>query len=233
MTEHTTVDVTERRLTPGLVELRSSTTDSGKIGGYAAVFDKLSRNLGGYVERIDQRAFNGSRAANFQDVIARYNHDKNLVLGTMAGGTLELRIDPQQGLWYEVTPPKSRADVLELVQRGDVRYSSFAFRAMSNGDEWTTTDQGYPMRSLVDVQLIDVAPVVDPAYFDSSVGLRSFAAKFDADIEEVRSLAESDELRKFFARTDTGAGAVVKPKIFGPTAALELLKRREDPFAGQ
>jgi hypothetical protein len=41
---------TERRYTPGLVEVRAG-KDRRSIGGYAAKFDKESRNLGGFVER--------------------------------------------------------------------------------------------------------------------------------------------------------------------------------------
>jgi hypothetical protein len=50
---------------------------------------------------------------------------------------------------------------------------------------------------------MDVAPVNTPAYEDTSVGLRSLAKKFDAPLEEVRTLAAQNELTKFFKRTDT------------------------------
>jgi hypothetical protein len=63
-------------------------------------------------------------------------------------------------------------------------------------------DQGYPMRTLVKVQLVDVAPVDDPAYPDATAGLRSLAAKFECDFDEVRQMADADELRKFFMRSD-------------------------------
>jgi HK97 family phage prohead protease len=219
----------ERRFTPGVVELRAA-ADSNRIGGYASVFGKLSRNLGGFVENVEPSAFNGSRAAGWPNVVARYNHDQNMLLGTTAGRTLDVRID-DTGLWYEVLPPAARADILELVQRGDVQHSSFAFKVPAGGDDWSTTDQGYPLRSLREVQLVDVAPVVTPAYPDATAGLRSLAARFDADVEEVRSLAQEDELRKFFVRTDKGAGAPVKPKMFGPSAAAALLARKQDPWA--
>jgi HK97 family phage prohead protease len=217
----------ERRFTPGVVELRA-TEDAKRIGGYAAVFGPLSRNLGGFVERVEPGALNQSRASGWPNVVARYNHDGNMLLGTIAGRTLDLRIDTT-GLWYEVLPPAARADILELVQRGDVQHSSFAFRVVT--DDWTTTDQNYPMRSLQEVQLVDVAPVITPAYPDATAGLRSLAEHFSADVEEVRSLAEADDLRKFFVRTDTGAGVVKKPQMFAASAAAQLLARRQDPWA--
>jgi phage head maturation protease len=43
---------TERRFTPGQVEVRAAATEKRTIGGYAAKFGKPSQNLGGFVERI-------------------------------------------------------------------------------------------------------------------------------------------------------------------------------------
>jgi len=212
------------------VELRGGGSNP-KIGGYAAVFDKPSQNLGGFVEIVTRSFFAKSRGDNWPDVMARYNHDDNMLLGTTGAGTLRLVVD-DVGLDYEVMPPQARKDVVELVQRGDVRKSSFAFRIQpapdgSPGDVWSLSDQGYPTRSLVAGQLVDVAPVNAPAYLDSTAGLRSLAEKFEADEEEVRSLATQNELRKFFIRTD---GPGPKPRSFAASAAAALLARRTDPW---
>src|SRR5262249_58423455 len=99
----------ERRFTPGPVEVRSA-ADGQRIGGYGAVFGKLSRNLGGFVELVGDGAFNQSRMTNWPNVVCRYNHDPNMVLGTTAGATLQLRTD-NVGLEYEVLPPQARADI--------------------------------------------------------------------------------------------------------------------------
>src|SRR5215469_12159945 len=42
---------TERRFTPGVIEVRTA-ADGKRIGGYGAVFGPLSRNLGGFVEKV-------------------------------------------------------------------------------------------------------------------------------------------------------------------------------------
>jgi HK97 family phage prohead protease len=217
----------ERRFTVVSVEARSPEGRPPRIGGYAAKFNIYSRNLGGFVEQVTPSFFNKSRGDGWPDVVARFNHDDSQLLGTTAGRTLDLAVD-NVGLLYDVEPPPSMRHVIELVERGDVQKSSFAFRTLE--DDWTTTEDGGPLRSLVTGQLVDVAPVVIPAYVDTTAGLRSLAHRFDADLEEVRSLAEAGELRKFFARTDEGAGAVKKPKMFGPSAAAALLARRNDPY---
>lgn len=198
----------ERRFTSVRVEVRASGDgDKRTIGGYAAKFARMSQNLGGFVEQIDRGFFNKSRGDGWPGVVARYNHDDNMLLGTSGAGTLRLGTD-DVGLTYEVDLPAARADVHELVQRGDVRQSSFAFIAFE--DDWTTTDQGFPLRTLVSGRLLDVAPVNTPAYEDTSVGLRSLAEKFDAPLEEVRKLAADNELVKFFKRTDGGTQADVQ-----------------------
>lgn len=227
----------ERRFTPVPVQVRAE-SGSRKIGGYAAMFDKLSRNLGGFVESVCPSAFNHTRANGWPDVIARYNHDDNMLLGTTGGNTLRLWTD-ETGLMYEVDPPQSRQDIVELIERGDVRKSSFAFRVDVNGDEWTLTDQDFPLRKLTSCQLVDVAPVNMPAYNDTSTGmrsvevaLRSLAEKMGAELPEVRKMAEENELKRFFVRTDN-KGQPKAPKkrtLLGASAALELLARKEDPY---
>ena len=209
----------ERRFTSVPVEIRAG-SDTKSIGGYAAKFDRMSQNLGGFVERIAPGFFNKSRGDGWPGVVARYNHDDNMLLGTIGGGTLRLGLD-DVGLQYEVDVPSARADVYELVSRGDVRQSSFAFVAYE--DEWTTSDQGFPLRTLVSGRLMDVAPVNTPAYEDTSVGLRSLAAKFDAPLEEVRKLAEANELLKFFKRTDGGTAPEVKRSAHAALARIKKL----------
>ena len=217
----------ERRYTSVPVEVRARDTGQ-KIGGYAAVFNRYSQNLGGFVERGDPAMFNKSRADGWPDVLARYNHDDNMLLGTTGGGTLSLEVDGT-GLLYEVVPPAARADIVELVSRGDVRKSSFAFRVFE--EDWGLTEQDFPLRTLLSVQLVDVAPVNMPAYLDTTSGLRSLAAFKQVPIDEVRSLAEANDLRKLFMRKDKQGKPVQKVKtMFGPAAAMAMRGRKEDPW---
>jgi hypothetical protein len=115
------------------------------------------------------------------------------------------------------------------VGRGDVRKSSFAFRTYD--DDWSLTDQGFPLRTLLSGQLIDVAPVNTPAYLDSTAGLRSLANKVQCDIEEVRSAAEADNLRKFLVRTDKTGRAQPKKTTLAAQARMDILARKQDPWA--
>jgi HK97 family phage prohead protease len=221
------VSTTERRFTPGRVEVRAA-SERRTIGGYAAKFNRPSQNLGGFVERIAPTAFNRSRGNDWPDVMARYNHDDNQLLGTTAAQTLRLSVD-DTGLVYEVDVPDAEARVFELVSRGDITKSSFAFAVIGeDGDEWDLSDQGFPQRTLVSVDLVDVAPVNRPAYLDTSAGIRSLARHVHAPVDEVRQLAEANDLKRFFVRSDRPP---VGPKTFGPAALAALLARKQDPWS--
>ncbi|MGW6142165.1 HK97 family phage prohead protease [Streptomyces sp. NPDC055140] len=218
----------ERRFTPGLVEVRADGDQTSRIGGYAAKFNKLSRNLGGFVERIDPSFFSKSEGDGWPEVMARYNHDDNRLLGTTEGGTLRLAVDGT-GLDYQVDVPNSRADVLELVQRGDVTRSSFAFYTFE--DDWAMTEDGFPMRTLLSGRLVDVAPVNTPAYLDTSTGLRSLAEKAGADLAEVRAAAEGGDLKRFLGAPaptiiPTSGQGDTHPLVSVRQRRAELMKRR-------
>ena len=232
------------------LEVRDEGTDGIWIGGYASVFmPRMSKNLGGFVERVAPYAFEemrtlGWRGYDGHGVVCRYNHDNNMVLGTTEAGTLKLITD-KIGLDYQVRPPQSRADIFELVQRGDIRYSSFAFRVPPGGDEWDVTEQNFPRRTLHNVELVDVAPVLNPGYPDATAAvratnaaLRSLANWCQASVDEIRKLAEDDELRKLFTKSERIAKpGMEKPvsrpaprTLFGPQAAALMLRRRKDPY---
>lgn len=220
----------ERRFTPGLVSVRADGDGQATraIGGYAAKFNRLSRNLGGFVERIDPAFFSKSEGDGWPEVMARYNHDDNRLLGTTEAGTLRLAVDGT-GLDYRVDVPATREDVFELVGRGDVTRSSFAFYTFE--DDWSMTEDGFPMRTLLSGRLVDVAPVNTPAYLDTSTGLRSLAEKAGADLAEVRAAAEGGDLKRFLGGPPpkiipTGGQGDTHPLVSVRQRRAELMKRR-------
>ena len=235
----------ERRFTRFPLEVRADENKAQHIWGYAACFDKLSRKLGGFVEQVNRNAFDESKQDGWPDVVCRYNHNDDALLGTTRARTLELGIDAT-GLVYDVEPPQARRDVLEYVQRGDICHSSFAFRVYPGGDEWGVSDQfGYPMRTLHAVQLIDVAPVLDPAYPDATAAarsvdgaVRSLASWAQADPAEVRERLVENRAMEFFKRTDNAGPARQDKKIkerkktlTGALAMLDLMDNQQDPYA--
>jgi uncharacterized protein len=198
-------DSMEIRQVSGRVELRASDSGPGILVGYAAVFNKRSQNLGGFVEQVDPAAFNKS-VGDGVPVVARFNHLDEYLLGTTEAETLRLEIDGT-GLRYEVDLPDTGTgrDTAVLAKRGDLRYSSFAFRTIK--DEWGVTEEDFPLRTLKAVHLMDVAPVVSPAYRDTTTGLRNLASQLHLPFDQVAAAATAGELRKLLgSRDNDGTG---------------------------
>lgn len=145
-----------------------------KIEGYAAVFNAPSDNLGYFVETIRAGAFD---EADLSQCKAVWNHNDDIVLGSVSGNTLSLEIN-ERGLFYSTTPPETqfvKDTVIEVMRRGDVDKSSFRFVVAEDGDEWrydAATDTVY--RSITKIaQVLDVSPVTFPAYNVANSALRS------------------------------------------------------------
>ncbi len=159
----------ERRYTPGKVSIEKREDHDPVIRGYAAVFDTLSENLGGFREKIDPGAFSDVLD---DDVRGLFNHDSNLIIGRTKAGTLKIAQD-SKGLIYEAEPPDTQIgrDLVVSIERGDVDQSSFAFTV--DQDKFEEDDDGRIIRTIIKVKrLYDVSPVTYPAYPDASVGLR-------------------------------------------------------------
>ena len=173
----------ERRFIPS-GEVRAAPEGRG-IEGMAAVVGAESVDLGGFTEIIERGAF--ADAIERSDVVALFNHDSNIVLGRSSSGTLKLR-ETDNGLHYSIESlPEARNDVLEMIQRGDVRGNSFAFTV--DEDRWETRD-GAQFRIISRFkELFDVGPVTYPAYPDTTVSARArqIAEERAAPVEEPQS----------------------------------------------
>jgi uncharacterized protein len=145
------------------------------ISGYAAVFNRPSEDLGGFVELIQPGAF--AETLQSDDVRALWQHDPAIVLGRTKNGTLRLEEDAV-GLRIDIDVPDTQAgrDAVASIRRGDVDQMSFGFRVIE--DAW---EQGAPVRrTLVKVELFDVSPVTFPAYPQTSVSVRQHVAELAA-----------------------------------------------------
>lgn len=158
----------ERRFCSG-AELRLLEDDQPKLIGYAAVFNRLSEDLGWFKEKISPGAFKESIPKD--DIRALFNHDPNFVLGRSRSGTLGLSED-ETGLRASITLPETRwaEDLYKSVQRGDISQMSFGFETLF--DQWDKTVEPN-IRTLLGVRLFDVSVVTFPAYTDTAVAARS------------------------------------------------------------
>lgn len=221
---------TDRRCAPTEFEVRARKGDSGGVvvEGHAAVFNRLSQNLGGFVEMIDSAAFDRTLGDN-PDVRALVNHDPSMLLGRTRSGTLRVGKD-STGLAYEIDMP-DRQDARDLVvsmERKDLTHSSFGFYVRD--DEWQETDQGMPLRILraVSIHNGDVSPVTYPAYEDTDSGLAgralaSLAEKRGLDLAAVQAAAEAGTLRDLIVNGQALDLDAIRSRAAARSRVLELL----------
>lgn len=160
----------------GLTVERRAAGEAPKIRGHAAVFGQLSEDLGGFREQIAPGAF--ATAIEQDDVRALFNHDPNFILGRNRSKTLRMSED-SRGLAIEIDAPDTqtiRDLVLAPIERGDVSQMSFGFSLRPNGQDWAKNDDGQVVRTLKNLRLFDVSPVVFPAYPQTDVAMRDLRA---------------------------------------------------------
>ena len=164
----------ERRFASAGVSSRAKDDKAPVIEGHGALFNTETVIAGLFRERIAPGAFADSLKTD--DVRVAYNHDANYILGRMSAKTATVEED-DKGLRYEATPPATRADVIESIQRGDVTGSSFQFTVENDADEqWDYADMKkgmLPLRTIKRAKLYEVGPVAFPAYEQTTASARA------------------------------------------------------------
>lgn len=166
----------------------ASEQDAGVISGYAAVFNSPSEDLGGFIEIIAPGAFKRSLDAK-KDIRAFADHDMGKILARSKNGTLSLEEDTT-GLKTTIKLPNTTLgnDIRALVADGTVSQMSFGFRVLK--DSWSKTAEGKALRTITDLDLIEVSVVSIPAYPDTSIAL---VRKLDFEKQEESAVKQEKE----------------------------------------
>jgi HK97 family phage prohead protease len=183
------MSTTEKRRAPEQrtidVDVESLDTRGRTVHGYAALYNTLSEDLGGYREQLATGAF--APVVN-DDVRALLNHSPNEVLGRTKAGTLRL-FDEERGLRFELDLPSSPVgeNVREAVRRGDLDGASFRFEV---GEE----DWAGEVRTIKTVKALrDVTLATYPAYPEASIELRTRPEPANTKEETVETATENHE----------------------------------------
>ena len=149
----------ERVLPIGEIRIDEGGDDGpGAISGVALRYGVKSADLGGFREVIAPGAI-----TNLGDDIAMlWSHEPSQVLGRTSNRTLELT-DDSTGLSFRNELPDTQAgrDAAVSIKRKDIRGMSFGFYTVR--DEWETKGKE-EVRTLLEIQLLEVSPVAFPAY---------------------------------------------------------------------
>jgi uncharacterized protein len=191
----------EKRTVPSEVRTESA---GGKtfLVGRAASYDTTSHDLGGWRECILPGAFDVALAAPDLDVVHNVNHDASKILGRSTSGTLTLSTS-RRGLNYKTLLPQTgySRDLQELVRRGDINSSSFAFIVADDGESWTDIPdpemegKRCALRTISKIaKLFDVSTVTNAAYPETAAAIsdRSLPSSMPIELRN-RILARSDE----------------------------------------
>jgi HK97 family phage prohead protease len=180
------------------LELRAREGKLPQIAGYGAVFYNAAEPGTEYqlwtdfVERIMPGAFDRA-VAERDDARALFNHDPTNLLGRIAAKTLSLEVDAT-GLAYTIDPPDTQMgrDVVEMIRRGDLSGSSFAFEVTDEDIRKEKRDDVEKwIREIRGVKLYDVGPVTYPAYEATTTGVRAAV-----DVDEVDALKKKLDARQ-------------------------------------
>jgi HK97 family phage prohead protease len=153
--------------------------DGKGITGYAAVFNSLSEDLGGFFEELDPKCFDDCLASN-PDCRCLFNHDPNIIFGRTRSKTLSLGTDTR-GLRFDCSMPETQAarDFMISCSRKDIDQCSFGFVVRAGGEDWREDKRGdgsvRTIRRITACDVFDVSPVTYAAYPATAVEINSQA----------------------------------------------------------
>lgn len=172
------------------VQVRDSGAGDGSftIVGHAAVYNRLSHDLGGFREKIDPGAF--ARSLERQpDVLAVWDHDTRYVLARTTNNTLELSED-DTGLraWMRVAPTSYAQDLRVLMERGDIDQASFMFTIAQERADWTGNDEDPVVFTIEEIgDLYDVTVTGRGAYPQTTMSVEGRSARLTNALQQGRA----------------------------------------------
>jgi len=156
-------------------EVRAS-ADGLTLAGYAAVFGRPSMiNERGqtFEETVAPGAF--AKTINARDrIVMQFDHGQHPFFGSMPLGKITALREDSHGLYVEarLTDNWFTAPIRDAIANEAVTGMSFRFSVPEGGDTWDRSGST-PRRTINEVRLYELGPVVHPAYEDTSVGVRS------------------------------------------------------------
>lgn len=189
------------RSTPFEVVRTEESSDGLTLEGYAAVFDATTRIdswEGTFDERIAKGAF--ARTIKARTPVLQFDHGSHPLIGSLPLGSIRTLREDDHGLFVRARLSDNWlvAPFRDAISDGAVDGMSFKFAVVV--DEWDESDD-VPLRTIKEVKLYELGPVVFPAYEQTSVGVRAMQVARDLSDPEVRA-----DLARIFA-----SGTAIEP----------------------
>jgi HK97 family phage prohead protease len=154
-----------------------------KVEGYALKFGietVIGSSYWGWIESISKEAM---KTADLSDVVFDFNHSFDQLLARTLNNSLDLKSD-DTGLKItaKITDTATGRDVYAMIKDGLI--TKMSFWAVVQKSVWTLVEDGseeMDRREITEFgRFYDVAAVTFPAYEDTEVTARSFAAETEA-----------------------------------------------------
>jgi HK97 family phage prohead protease len=155
--------------------------DGFTLEGYGAVFDEPTRIdswEGKFYEIIARGAF--KKTLSERTPVLQFDHGRDAATGSVPIGAIETLSEDQSGLFVRARlHDNARVEpIRQAIASGAIDGMSFRFRVTR--EEWDESPD-IPVRTIREVELHEVGPVVFPAYESTSVGVRSLLNDLDGD----------------------------------------------------
>lgn len=170
------------------VEVRAK-GDGFTLEGYAAVFDaptRINSWEGHFDEKIERGAF--AKTLSERTPVMQFDHGHDIATGSVPIASIETIKEDKRGLFVRARlfdNPRVEP-IRQAIAGGAIDGMSFRFRVTR--EEWDETGD-VPVRTIRELDLFEVGPVVFPAYEATSVGVRSLLADLTHD-QRVALLAD-------------------------------------------
>ena len=185
------VETLQRDNLSRIVEFRAAPSDDGlTLHGYAAVFNEwteIDSWEGTFRERIAPGAF--KRTLGQRMPVLQFDHGSHPLIGSIPLGRITSIVEDERGLKLKARLSNNWLvePVRDAIRDGAINGMSFRFSVPANGDKVVRGKDGMLERTINEIALYEVGPVVFPAYEQTTVGVRSRQALDALQDPEVRS----------------------------------------------
>jgi HK97 family phage prohead protease len=175
--------------------MRDKTNGDGlTLEGYGAVFNNdtvIDSWEGNFVENIDPGAF--KKTLRERTPVLQFDHGQHPLVGSLPLGAIEQLNEDAHGLFVSARLHDNWLvePVRDAIRSGAISGMSFRFSVVK--EKWAdpTDTKSLPVRTIQEVKLYELGPVVFPAYTGTSVGVRSEISALAANPALLRELARA------------------------------------------
>lgn len=190
-------------------ETRAAGDDGFTLEGYGAVFDTPTRIdswEGTFDETITRGAF--SKTLKERTPVVQFDHGHDIATGSVPIAAIDTIREDDKGLFVSARMfDNPRVEpIRQAIAGGAIDGMSFRFRVVK--EEWDDSGD-IPVRTIKEVELFELGPVVFPAYEATSVGVRSLLA----DLSDAQRAQLFEDLGAVAVRQDTPT----PPPVAAPT----------------